>query len=99
MKYNWKATKLMVPKEEKGRPTLAPYPDPMFSERTGTVEGVHLDDARQKIKAGEIDIPGGLMVRSVQAGPDGFVVYLVEAPAAKPKVRPKPRKRPRAKKT
>ena len=92
MKYAWKATKILMPTQ----PGQPPIVDPMFKPRTGEVEGRIYDDALAKVRAGDIDLPDGVKVRSAVSGPDGFVVYLEEdlKPAKKKPARK--RKAPRA---
>lgn len=93
MKYVWNATKLLMPTE----PGQSPISDPMFKPRTGEVEGLHLDDALNKIKAGKIELPDGVKIRSVTPGPNGFVVYLEDDIKPAKKARPRSRRRaPRA---
>lgn len=83
----WTGIKLLEPAV--GPPT----PDPMFKARTGEIEAFNIDEVLRIAKAGEFDVPKGLVVRSANIGPDGLVLYFRDAPKSSKKERPKPRRR------
>jgi len=88
MKFPFKAVKLIKP--EGGVPT----PDPMTAPLTGEIECPTANAGLEAIRRGEAGPrPDGQVLRSAHYGPEGFTIYLEDAPREAVKAPPKPRRK------